>query len=497
MPELDRFHHVRFYSSTASHIRYHATQRPNSTAVIDQGKVFTYEDFTRDIAKMKVAMGDLRLAAGQLVGVEFLQFDGNFSGFYFHWVQLLALEELGVATMSFTRAEAPHMQDILQSLDLVLAFPDAPGVASKKQHIMDKDWISHAIRRAPDFNVPPAQLYPDTASRIVKSSGTTGSIKYMIRSVENQEYIYRTAQLCGGYEFQSRFFAAGGFPVSAFHAAAVTCIRAGGCCVYDTKKDTAEALSSYDITHASFLVHSLMSMLGSISKNYKKPTSLRILTIGSAVSQAVRIRLLKFLAEEVFETYGTNESSSISTIDALGVGVVLPGVEVDVVDENDVAVIGVPGRIRVRSQGCVRGYYNNPAATKKMFRDGWFYPGDIGIKPDAHTLSLVGRSDSLLNIRGLKVAPEEFEEILMRDMPLKDVCVLTLPDKENIEHVVIVVTLNEGADRSDITNRIQKLLPPFFGATRVAYVPEIPKTGTGKIERAFLRQALLEHGQNT
>ena len=99
---------------------------------------------------MQVALADLRLTAGQLVGVEFMQFDGKFSGFYFHWVQLLALEELGVATMSFARAEAPHMQDILQALDLILTFPDLSGISSEKHHIMDKDWISRAMRCAPD-----------------------------------------------------------------------------------------------------------------------------------------------------------------------------------------------------------------------------------------------------------------------------------------------------------------------------------------------------------
>lgn len=145
----------------------------------------------------------------------------------------------------------------------------------------------------------------------------------------------------------------------------------------------------------------------------------------------------------------------------------------------------------------MQGYYQNPAATLTMFRDGWFYPGDIGIKQDAHTLTLVGRSDSLLNIRGLKIVPEEFEQILMKVVPLQDVCALTLPDQGKVEHVVIAVTQNEGVDRSNIIKRNQKLIPPFFAATRVASVPEMPRTGTGKIERALLRQALLKHARES
>ena len=110
---------------------------------------------------------------------------------------------------------------------------------------------------------------------------------------------------------------------------------------------------------------------------------------------------------------------------------------------------------------------------------------------------MVGRSDSLLNIRDIKIAPEEFEQNLLKVVPLQDVCVLTLPDQDKVEHVVIAVTQNEGEDRSNIIKRIQKLISPFLGVTRVASVSEMPRTGTGKIERALLRQALLKHAQES
>lgn len=477
-------------SLTSDYIRYHAAQRPNGAAVIDQGKVFSFDVFNRDINRMLAALGDMPLTPGQMVGVEFLPGAGKFSSFYFHWLKLLALEALGVATLSFTRAEAPQMQQNLGALDFTLVFPEASKIPTKHQHVMTRDWITGTMARAPGEIPPQNQRHWNAASRVIKSSGTTGSMKYMIRSVENQEYIYRSCQLRGGFNRQSRFFAAGGFTVSAFHVAAVTCVRAGGVCVYDTRQSTAKALSSYAITDASFLVHSLMQMLETIPADYAKPSNLRILTIGSPVSAAVRARLLASLASDVSETYGTNESSTISTIDAVGMGAVLPGVEVEVVDDDDLPVTGTPGWIRVRSQGGVQGYLNNPAATEKMFRDGWFYPGDIGVKQDAHTLRVIGRADSILNIRGLKLAPEEFEEKLRDAVPVRDVCILTMPDHEGVEQVVIAVASGAHQYEKDITSKIQKVIPAFFGATRVIYVPDIPRTDTGKIERQALRKSL-------
>lgn len=465
-------------------------------AVIDQGTGFSYEQFNREIGKMLAALRDLNVLRGQHVGVEFLPELKNFPSFYYHWVKLLALEGLGVATMSFARAEAPYMKEILGALDLVLVFPDAPDIPARRQHVMDKDWITQAMARAPDLMPARVQRQPGDAARIIKSSGTTGVMKYMIRSVENQEYIYRTAQFCGGYTQQSRFFATGGFSVSAFHAAAVTCIRAGGMCVYETRQSAEKTLSLHAITHASFLVHSLMQILKAIPDDYRKPPDLKVLTIGSPVSEVIRARLLASLAAQVSETYGTNESSTISTIDATGEGAILPGVEVEVVDDDDQPVIGTLGRIRVRSQGCVQGYLNNSSANEKMFRDGWFYPGDIGVKKDAHTLRLIGRSDSLLNIRGLKYAPEAFEEEIMATLPVRDVCMLTLPDHENIEQVVIVVVLKPRVDQKNFISRLQSVVPAIFGETRVDFVSHIPRTGSGKIERQSLRSTLRANLKN-
>jgi len=395
--------------------------------------------------------------------------------------------------MSFVRAEMPNIQKVMGALDLALVFPEAEDIPTPRLHVMDKDWIAAAMARDPVDAPGGYPRTPDAPSRIIKSSGTTGAMKYMIRSVENQEFIYRTAQFCGGYTQRSRFFAAGGFFVSAYHAAAVTCIRAGGVCVYDTRQPLAAALSSYAITHASFLVHTLMQILGQIPDDYLKPPDLKILTIGSPLSAAVRDRLLTTLAAQVSETYGTNETSTISTIDARGRGVTLPGVEAEVMDGEGRPVLGKPGWIRVRSPACVRAYLHDPAATEKLFRGGWFYPGDIGVKENAHTLRVIGRADSLLNIRGMKTAPEAFEEKLLAALPARDVCLLTIPDRENVEQVVLAVVLPPDAVQDDFTAKLEQVMPSVFGTARIVYVSHIPRTQSGKIERHALRQALGEH----
>ena len=177
----------------------------------------------------------------------------------------------------------------------------------------------------------------------------------------------------------------------------------------------------YGITHVSFLLHSLMQALVSLTEDYVKLANLRLLTIGLAVSEAVRTRVLHAHTSHFYETYGANECSTISTMNEEGLGVLLPGVDVETVNDGDEPVVVEPGWIRVRSSGCVSGYINNPEATQKIFKNGWFYPGDVGVLKDHRMLKLIGRADDLLNIRRIKYAPQEIEDNLLAALPIREI----------------------------------------------------------------------------
>ena len=238
---------------------------------------------------------------------------------------------------------------------------------------------------------------------------------------------------------QSRYFVTMGFYVSAIQAAATTCIRAGGICIYDTRVNAADALSKYGITHMLFLLHRLMQVLVSLPEDYVKLANLRLLTIGLAVSEVVRTRVLHAHASHFSETYGANECSTISTMNEEGLGVLLPGVDVETVNDGDEHVVGEPGWISVRSSGCVSGYINNPEATQKILKNGWFYPVDVGVLKDHRMLKLIGRADDLLNIRGIKYAPQEIEDSLLAALPIREICIDTVADHEDVHHAVVVI----------------------------------------------------------
>ena len=127
-----------------------------------------------------------------------------------------------------------------------------------------------------------------------------------------------------------------------------------------------------------------------------------------------------------------------------------------------------------------------------MFRDGWFYPGDAGIMEDLRTLRLFGRSDDLLNFRGLKLAPQAMEENLMGELPVEDLCLTTIADEEGVNQLWVVVVPRNPNDASSIQEKLVQLLPPVFDKIVLKSLKKIPRTSTGKVRRNRLNEILRQ-----
>ncbi|MCP4471094.1 MAG: acyl--CoA ligase [Gammaproteobacteria bacterium] len=225
---------------------------------------------------------------------------------------------------------------------------------------------------------------------------------------------------------------------------------------------------------------------------YRKSADLTIFSIGAPVSEAVRDRVRRTLARDIVESYGTSEVAAICTMRSDGTGTILPGVRVEVVDDQDKPVMHAPGRIRVMTEASVNGYLNDPEASRRMFRDGWFYPGDVAEMMDANTIKLVGRVDELLNVRGVKIAPQHLEENLVRALPVNDVCLTTLQDEKGVSRLCVIVEPLQEGNQEILEGIISSILPPVVGGFVLTSVDAIPRTGTGKIQRKELKQALID-----
>jgi acyl-coenzyme A synthetase/AMP-(fatty) acid ligase len=177
--------------------------------------------------------------------------------------------------------------------------------------------------------------------------------------------------------------------------------------------------------------------------DFAKPANLTISTSGSALPDQLAERALRFLATEVIDNFGSNEVGGISWRRmSLGESFapVCAGTDVEVVDESGRPLpSGMPGQLRVRSEGMVEGYLDDPEATRRFFRDGWFCPSDVAVLDGPRRLKIIGRADEMITTASGKYAPGDLEALVMAGLKECDVGVCMLADKDGNEQVHIAV----------------------------------------------------------
>ncbi len=485
LPKAEPFDPREALPSTVTFIGYHAAQRPDDVALIANDRTTTYNTFYLDIGRMVAALRGLGLQQGNAVAIEIPQR-------YLHLVMALSCEAIGAATFSYEESERTVVADLLATVDLVICMTGNEPQDARRLQLFDQAWLDTVLAHEPEQPVQVAPIGPTTPLRIVKSSGTTGSVKVMIHTGRVHQHWIQQFQFRTGLNRASRYLLAANFVVQAFHAHTVTCFRMGGTVVYNDRYDPAGLLASSNATHTTLFPYALIHVMDNLPDGYVKAGNLTIVTIGAPVSAELRRRVKQRLANDLMEAYGTNEVCALCTMDGEGNGVVLPGVPVETVDEAGNAVFGEPGSVRITSAGVVDGYLDNPEATRAMFRDGWFYPGDMAIMEDRSSLKLLGRADDLLNIRGVKFPLVALEAKLIAQLPVGDLCLASVNDAAGVSQVWAVVTLECNVQLPEIEAKAATLLPPAFGKINVIVVPEIPRTANGKLQREQVKLLLQQ-----
>jgi acyl-CoA synthetase (AMP-forming)/AMP-acid ligase II len=165
--------------------------------------------------------------------------------------------------------------------------------------------------------------------------------------------------------------------------------------------------------------------------------------------------------------------------------------EVRIKDEsgNDLAR-GTVGEVCVRSPAVCLGYWKNPEATAKTFRDGWLYTGDLGRMADNGVLVLAGRSKETIISGGANIYPIEVEDVLLAHPDVVEAAVIGVPDSEWGEIVVAYVVA--AANSADLDERLDRHclqnLARFKRPKHYRLVQELPKNAYGKV----LKRSLLD-----
>jgi fatty-acyl-CoA synthase len=236
----------------------------------------------------------------------------------------------------------------------------------------------------------------------------------------------------------------------------------------------------------------------------------RIVTAGAPPAATTIERIEGELGWEITHAYGLTETSPFITICELtpehqrlscadksvikacqGVELLTSG-ELRIVDENrnDVAHDGQSlGEIIVRGNAVMKGYYNDPEATARVIKDGWFYTGDAAVVHPNGYAEIRDRLKDVIISGGENISSVEVEGVLLRHPAVQEVAIVGLPHERwgEAPQAFVVLKLGAQTNEAELREFARNHLAHFKAPHGVTFVPELPKTATGKVQKYVLR----------
>nr|WP_294577728.1 class I adenylate-forming enzyme family protein [uncultured Rhodopila sp.] len=465
-------------------IRHTARLTPDAVAIVRaDDSIITYGMLDRAIDRMAGHAANLGLRAGDVAGVA-IQNETT--------PLILAL---GLARMGALSAE-PSLP--AEQMKLCFQFGQR---ANPGQVRFDDSWIEPA---AGSKAASPRTIHGDPLAlcRIFSSSGTTGTAKHIPVSHELMMRRVYSRWLCQGGGPLTRMIAVGLGIGWGFTTVLVT-LWQGGTLVQFNRPEAVEAMRRHRV-NVLVTSPSTLKTLAEMRPPGQGPLPdlMAIEAGGSNLPDLVRRAAADRLCRNVIVHAGACEAGGTASgpADALdgrpdAAGFVWPDVEMQAVSADHVPLPpGTEGILRVRSAMVAPGYYRDDVATAESFRDGWFYPGDIGtVWPDG-VLCLNGRNADLINVGGDKISPQRIETGLLAIPGVSDAAAFGVPDGVGLTRVWAAIT--SGAPIEDaVLDAFCGTLPSHMAPQIVLQLEDLPRNENGKIRREALVDLALQLSQ--
>ncbi|SDE77186.1 acyl-CoA synthetase [Limimaricola pyoseonensis] len=282
-----------------------------------------------------------------------------------------------------------------------------------------------------------------------------------------------------------------------------------------TKFDPAEIwrlVERWRVTNA-FTVPTIVKMLVEHEAVHAHDlSSLRyVIYAGAPMYRADQIRAIEALGPVLVQYFGLGEVTGNITVlppahhhaeDAamrIGTcGFARTGMQVQVQDaQGRECAPFETGEIAVIGPAVFAGYFDNPEANAKAFRDGWFLTGDLGHMDEAGFLYLTGRASDMYISGGSNIHPREIEEKMLEHPEISEVAVLGVPDPVWGEIGLAVVVPAPGCrpEAQALLGWLDGRIARYKTPRRVVIWDALPRSGYGKITKKLVREALVARGE--
>lgn len=495
-----------------------ATNYPNKTALLFEGKRTTYAELNRRVNRLANTLTGLGVVKGDKVAVllhnrpEYMEI-------------VFALAKLGVVVVpSNYRLAPPEVEYIVNNSDSRLIFTEEDCLGQVEPVLPALERIGPAqcimldeggpagmpayeafLARASDAE-PGVEVEETDSFYIGYTSGTTGFPKGSVFSHKTR--VMRTLLYTIIYGLRPDDLQLVVAPL--YHAApfafALMELYIGG--TLEIMRDfeppaVLAAIEKARATSAFFvptMYHDILSLPAAERARYDV-SSMRVLVTGGApLAPHLKGEIVSYFGNAgLFEFYGGTETGMVTIMrpeDQLArpesVGKAIFGTRVRLLDDAGAEVPqGEVGELFMRGPITFDCYYKEPEATRDVLRDGWLTIGDLARRDEEGYYYIVDRKRDMIVSGGANIYPAEIEKVLCAHPKVEDVAVFGVPDDRWGESVKAVVVLRPGQQASpeEFREYCRGHLASYKIPSSVDFVQEVPRTPSGKILKRDLRDA--------
>ncbi len=460
------------------------SRNPAAPAFIHQDQVITYNHLRAFLCVVAKMLHERGVRPGDVVGLAMAQSP-------LHCIAMLSLASLGAVSVPLSASlKIEDQLALIRRYGIHALVTDRDNIRISGVTVIrlnnitvsDKESYSDSIYYRPDTETP---IY------VALSSGTTGEPKGVLHTHGSLlDRIEKTLYCCD----QTSRLIPPDLHVTVGLVFAVGILCCGGVVVFPRTYDLLDmvaAINLYAVTHILLSPAKAAQISSLLPKDgIAFPTLSHLRIVGSTPAEKLLVALREKFSQHIYVPYGLTELGvvSLATPETLSMspksaGKLMPWARAEAIDkQGGVLPFGQSGEIRLSVEGMPKGYFCDSGRSEGKFRDGWFYPGDMGQISSAGLLTIEGRIDNILNIGGHKVTAEYVEDMLVRHPEVREAVVFLFElDGEEILAAAIISDGNKIIQ--DIVEHCKRHLG-VLAPEKFFFVRDFPRNAGGKLSRA-------------
>lgn len=495
----------------------HAKETPNKLAVCFKGNKLTYAELRRYIkAFAYVISKEYNVSSNSIVMVSALSKPEYVTA-------LLAIQFLGGTVVPVDKSAVEDtMKKLYRTVNPVIFLTDSKitdvdinNISLKGTYIKAGNLLDVPLyeKEFPEYVLPNM----DSIAEIIFTTGTTGNPKGAMLSYKN--ILVGTEYTRDGVHRNNNNIELIPLPLNHSFGLRVlrTILYVGATAILQNgfmfPKEMVTNIEEYGCNGISIVPASVEKLYRNLGHDFAKifgrfdyiEVSAGSLTVG------MKQKLLNIIPHvHLYNVWGSSETGGVIFLDVTSypehiasLGVPAKGVEICMLDKDgnhfNATSADNAGRMIMKGDMQMRGYYNLPDVTAETLVNGYLYTGDLAYQTEDGFIYMLGRADDIINVGGEKVSPVEVENIASLFGVIRECACIGVPDPEGVlgfVPVLFVVPDNMEFREENLAHFLSKQLEQYKLPKKYVVVDALPRNEMKKIDRKKLKQIWENQNKN-